>query len=408
MSYCQDILCQLDKGVPPQQIASRLSWSVLSVEDRACLLNEAERRCEDKTSPEILRALYLMCRDSDPWNALRVLGLIVGRSALLVTPKQKQAALGDMQRYLNRIRESLSATSVNDIHRYKHYEADYYVLRAKISLESQELVEAKRLYQEAMGIYQEYGIIERVNWAQQQIARIQEMENRQQQLLPLLALESEHIRRQTELSSLVTKVNEQQQVLGMVQAEIDQARENRTKLLAAIQADIVQAQADKDEALIEYDRLAKQIADQQMQLRALEVKIEEAKQRRQKLDDQIHQHQVVLDFFSTLPRVAMAPLWVEVTRMALAQGEMDDLTQQALVRLSIAFPVEVIPLLAEIATRSGESEQANVLPMIESYWMTLLVQARNSHGQNPMTAAQKLVEAWDGFFRVARQDVYHV
>lgn len=101
----------------------------------------------------------------------------------------------------------------------------------------------------------------------------------------------------------------------------------------------------------------------------------------------------------TLPQAATAPLWVEVVRLVLEQGEIDDLTQQALERLMIPFPQEAVPLWAEIAARSPSLSAVDVerFQAAQTHW-TAIARARRLRKSDVRAAAQALVKAWDGFF----------
>ena len=92
-----------------------------------------------------------------------------------------------------------------------------------------------------------------------------------------------------------------------------------------------------------------------------------------------------------------------ITNKASRQGEIDDLSLQALHRLAIPHPDDAIPLLAEIAARAPEpfmieKEQAT---SAMSHWFALIARARHEmQANNHLKAAQTMLEAWDIFFNM--------
>ena len=108
-----------------------------------------------------------------------------------------------------------------------------------------------------------------------------------------------------------------------------------------------------------------------------------------------------LEFMLALPQAATAPLWVEVLRLALQQGEMDELSKQALERLAIPHPDDAIPLLAEIAARAPEPFKIELkqAQKVITQWFLLIARARlEIQAEKPLKAAETMVRAWETFF----------
>jgi regulator of sirC expression with transglutaminase-like and TPR domain len=88
-------------------------------------------------------------------------------------------------------------------------------------------------------------------------------------------------------------------------------------------------------------------------------------------------------------------------RLALEQGEIDSLVRQAVERLSLQFPEEALPLLAEIAARTPGSFSIDqeVYQACTGHWMGKIAEARRLKEEGKIRAAAKtLVDAWDAYF----------
>lgn len=117
------------------------------------------------------------------------------------------------------------------------------------------------------------------------------------------------------------------------------------------------------------------------------------------------EEEAALKFMLNLPRFAMAPLWVEVVRLALRhQGEIDALTIHAMQRLSFTLPDLAAPLLGQILVRLQEkdrhvfdreprSQNATANPTFQAFLQ--ISQAAESADMDLHEKAQKLVNAWD-------------
>lgn len=378
MNLGTKILTELDQGTRADKLKKDYPWPTLSVRDRERLFAEAEKRLKDPSGRELLIALYLMSKDKDLWDTLRVLSLVLRHPHIDLDKKHN--VLGEMRRYLDQLRSSLSSApgEAHTVRRYQEYETQFYVLSAQVQVESEKIDEALVSYQAALAIGQKAGLQDLVALVQRQMAQLEEIKYQNTPLVPLERLESERLRLQSELKRLETLRQEQEQISHSLQAEAQQHK-------------------------LEKDQLVQQIDQWRRVVEAGEARDRDLKQRAQDLNSQLFDQDAGLKFLVTLPRVAMAPLWVEVLRLALQQGEMDDLSRQALERLSIPFPQEALPILAEVAARWPEPYDVDPdkFRQTTSHWMALMAKARQLKEKNTVAAAQVMVEAWDAFFASA-------
>lgn len=373
MNLGQEIVQKLDSKVPHKQIAKEYPWSSLPLADREYLWQEA-KRLSAEGSNALLFAIYTMTREHHPWGELRALALIVQLPNTVIPLAKKQDGLKRMLGTLERIRDTLSDQNTADIQRYRQYKADYYMLEASILLRLKNMARATRNYQEALVIYQEYGLEKRASRARQEIARLKKIEEEGQHLLPLDRLASEQLRFQEELTKTKASVTAQQRQLSEIQTSYQKAKQDS-------------------------DSLLQEVRDKKSQLQKLGQECKKQQALKQKLEEDIAKKLPALHFLVALPQAAMAPLWVEVVRLALDQGEIDELTQQAVERLAIDFPEEAVPLLVEIAARSPKPFTVNATEFQSKVTrgLALIAQARQlkEEQQDLSAAAEALVEAWD-------------
>lgn len=374
-SLCQQIVHQLGRKVSPKQIAGRYSWASLSPQDRECLWEEAERQSADpEGSPVLLYTIYRMVANEHPWDELRALALALQLPDAVLSPSKKQDGLKRMSCVLDQLRDTLSGRDRAGIQQFRRYKADYCVLRAHLRVGSNEVPHAIQSYQEALTIYQQDGLEERASRIRQEIARLKALGEKGQHLLPLDRLTSEQLRLREELTKINADLKTQQQLLSDVKANCEEAKRSR-------------------------DSLLQEIHDKEAQLQRLNQECMKQQTLGQRLGEDIEKKQSALHFLVALPQAAMAPLWVEVVRLALDQGEIDELTRQALERLALDLPEDAVPFLAEIAARSPEpfAVDAAEFQSKTTRGLALMAKARQlkEKQQDLSAAAQVLVEAWD-------------
>jgi len=162
------------------------------------------------------------------------------------------------------------------------------------------------------------------------------------------------------------------------------------------------AEKSEREASARVDRLGKQLNSIQKKLNRLESNLTERRSELADLKTQMREHEPALHFLMALPRAATAPLWAEVVRIALDQGEIDDLAYQALERLAFVCPTEALPLLAEIAARAPKPFRipAEAFQQAAATWFAGIAEGRVLIEQDEVVAAaQRLVDAWSAFFK---------
>jgi chromosome segregation ATPase len=283
------------------------------------------------------------------------------------TEEKRDDILSSMREKLRKIREALSRTKSEEISRYMQYQAEYYVLQAHRKIDVAKLDEAIKSYEEALSRYNasDLPVSDRVDLVKQDLNRLREIRSRSQYLIPKDRLESRHLQLRQEVKK---RAEELKTIRGNIEREVDR----RSRL--------------------------KQRCD------SLKQEIERYEERTKEfnlLKRKIRQHEAGLQFFITLPQAAMAPLWVEVVRLALEQGEIDSLVRQAVERLSLQFPEEALPLLAEIAARTPGSFSIDqeVYQACTGHWMGKIAEARRLKEEGKIRAAAKtLVDAWDAYF----------
>jgi len=373
VSRYQDFISLVEQGESLQSIARACPWGSLSAEDREQLLQEAKKRAHaSPSSTKLMVTLVQLTHQKEPWDFLRALGLYVSCEG--VTINQKQQALVQMDQTLEKLSTSLDGRD-SDVKRFKHYRADYHALRARIHLEDNEVHNARQQYSRALEIYQEYGFRRKAAAIRKHLDDLQAIASQRQQLLPLDDLTARRVTLQGECNQLWDQIEQQRPILG----------------------DLHQAVAQAETAKAELDQ---ELTEKQRQLEDMKQEISAKKVERLAVNEEVQRSEAGLYFLLSLPRAATAPLWVEVVRLALQQGEIDDLARQALERLAIECPQEALPLLAEVAARAPHPLRVPdaLLAARMDHWMVSMARARKLVKSEPLQAAEELVGAWESFF----------
>ena len=378
MSASDQIIERLDKGEDFKLVAGQFAWNTLSLAERSKLLDEAEHRSGEPQTPGGLSwALYLMTQKAgDLWSLLRALALIIRQPDLPLN--RRLGGLDDMRKKLDRVRDSLAERDTSGVRRYKLYEADYYALRGQVAQEENTgdlLSQALHDYQTALAIWEKYSQTERVAWVGQQIQVLQSIVQRGESLLPLKLLVSERSRLQSETEDL----RRQEEMARRALLEVRESERTAAATAAKLTEDTRAAEVE---------------------LGQLQGRLRKSEQTLRDLQEEVGQHEAALHFLTALPRAATAPLWIEVVRLALDQGEIDDLTEQAIERLALACPEEALPLLAEVAARAPEPFQSTPEQFkdVAAGWMAGIAEARTLRKKDARAAAQRLVDSWTAFF----------
>jgi hypothetical protein len=377
-SQSDKVLDQNDHNIPYETIAKNFPWSSLSQQDRERLLSEAEKLINDPKGYTLLLALYKMIGYDDPWSAVKVLALAFRRSDSDLA--KKQSILKSARVYMDKILESLAKTpqDTSKIQRYNSFLGDFQAMTAQTNLETGDFKGALQNYQRALATYQKNGISDRADLIQKQIIYLEQAKNQGYHLIPIEHLRNERAELEQEIIRLKNEISQQTSAVTQLQSQVSKHKETETALASKITA-----------AETKYKKANEDAVAQEKQ--------------HQKIHDKLQSVEGSLQFLIALPKAAQAPLWVEVIRLALDQGKIDDLTRQAVERLSIPCPREALPVLVEIAARSPEPftvDPSRIGPGM-ARWFALIAEARSLQKQDEVQSAQKLVEAWDAFFAAA-------
>jgi len=378
VGVAEQIITRIDRGEDPKQVANQVSWSSVPHPEREKLFHEAEQRSGqgDKSHALIMALYWMVNRANDKWDLLRALALLIRRPDLPIERKQK--GLEVVRKELDTIGAKLDRRDQRSIQRFKLYEADYHALRAQVTQEAAAenwLPMAIQCYSHARDIWERYGDADRASWARQQVEVLQGILERKETLLPFDLLRSER---------------------STLQAEIEGLRRQEKKLQETLTA----ARESEQQVSARVAQLASEAQTSEAELKRIQGEVAASRDALLDLQEKIREYEVTLHWLMALPRAAMAPLWIEVVRMGLAQGEIDELTQQAIDRLVPAFPAEAFPLLAEIAARAPEPFKVDpdVLQDAVAGLMSGIARARIWMPADIRAAAQCLVDSWTAFF----------
>lgn len=370
MTLSQEIIAKVDRGVPTKRIVSEYAWQDLPRLAQEDLFEEAERRSETTENPmPLLRALYGLTVKKDRWATLRVLTCVFHNTDV----EKSEAILDSMRKQLRGIRDTLSDSNPGEVDRYMQYLAEYYVLEAHREIDAGNLDKAIRSYESALSRFRGSNppASDRIALVNQDLARLRAIQSRSQSLVPREALESRTLRLQQDLSK-------------------------RAAELQNLRRDIEKGVTRRDSLREQCDTLKQEMEGYEEQTAKLT-----------QLRADIVQHETALQFLTALPRVAMAPLWVEVVRLALAQGEIDVFTRSAIERLSVPHPEEALPLLVEIIARTPDSFDIDreTYEACTRHWMGKIAEARRLKEEKGVRdAAELLVVAWEDYFDALGND----
>ena len=379
----KQILDLIDQGVTPKLVAEKVPWLDLSAEQRENLFGEAEKRIKGTSANSILAAMYYLTREQ-PWDLLRVVSLVVRSKS---SPYERKIfTLGEMRKKLDQLRDSFSNTSpqnANMLTRYKNSEADYYALNGMVLFDAKKPDEAVQHMSAAVSKYEALGAFEKAEILKNKIAKITEVREKNSTLVPVQALEDERSTLQEEISRLIGEQKKLKQEIERLQSQVKTAAMRLNKL----ETELKDITVRRDQVAVEERRLAESCTTLQLQV--------------QELERQLASAETGLRFLLALPRLTMSPLWVEVVRMAIAQGNYDDLTMQALERLTVSFPDEAAPLLAEMAARAEDHQVAESIQSLQGGF-ALIARASSKDNVSLGMKASMLLEGWEQILNLQR------
>lgn len=375
------IVEMVDQGVLPKQVAEKIPWDTLTVEEREQVFTEAESRILEPNANQLLEAMYHLTLEQ-PWDLLRVLTLYVRCKS---SPYgRKVSALGIMRKKLDQLRDSFIGEVGRDtaqIKRYKHAEADYYALYGIVQCEENKIDDALRNLIAAQSRYDELGAQDRSAIIREKIAALREALEKNNTLMPVQALLDEREALKNEISQFTQKRDVLRDEVNRLQNEIELAAARLNQLETSSQEiNLRVKQAEQEEA-----RLAACCS-------AIQARIKD-------LHHQADTAEAGLRFLLSLQRAASAPLWVEVVRLALQQGEWDELTVRALERLYLSYPEEAGPLLAEIVARSADASiDESIYSALDGF--ALIAKASLEPDTNLEFKARCLLDGWNQILKV--------
>ena len=339
-------------------------WDEFSVEDRQHLFNLAEKPWLDaKKDIDFLQAFYRIALKDIP-SKIKILQLVYLRTG--TTAEIKKNVLETVKRDLENLR-----TKVKNADLFNLYSGEYLLLLVRDKEESGDIDRMLVTYQEAITYFNKAGAMERTVSVEREVENLKSQQKQRATLLPVALLLSQRSQLESDLAQL-------QQQVRSVHSETQQVQENLSALEETqntLKVDIQNGKTELEKVKAEID--------------TLQTKYPSAR--------------TTLEFLLALPQAAASPLWVEVIRLAVNQGQMDELSLQALQRLAIPHPQDAIPLLAEIAARMPEPLQIEkeLARTALSQWFVLIAQARQEmQANNQLQAAQTMLQAWDIFFNM--------
>jgi len=197
----------------------------------------------------------------------------------------------------------------------------------------------------------------------------------------------------TEQMNLKREIEEYQNELETLKNDYQKEKENIGNKLKLLEN---QRQTLENEIL--------QLRDQINRLHSESVSLQ---QRIDSQDQIIKQNQPVLLFFRVMPQLTETPLWIEVLRLALLQGEMDELVWHALNRLVEINLETELPEFQELILRGAESDFDIHPTLIKTYSPFVVELKRISEilQNDPLYAANQLCTAWEKMLRGTNEGV---
>jgi hypothetical protein len=389
MSVFKEIVQATEQGKPIPIKQKGYTWAALARPEREQLFALAEKKLAEPSGLELTKAIYGLAREEEGktgeyWATMQALALVIRRPG--GDPVQKQKALKAIQGFLEQTRNSLTGATgaAANAQRYRQFEADYQALNAGFLAEGGELERALHSYQQAAENYRQIGQIEQATAMDELQTQLREAQARGDRLLPFDLLQSDYAKLQVEHLRARTELQQEQQALDELRQAVQAATTEKTRLVA----EAVSFKKAYEAAQSVYTDLERQIEARRSELEQLDVAVQ---------------------FLMVLRQAAMAPLWLEVARLALDDGQVDDVMWQAIERLAPQLPDEGPALLAEAAARLPEPYRIKPeqLAPATNHWMARIAEARLVMDSDRLAAAQALVAGWDAFFSMTADGQNH-
>ena len=355
------------------------------------------------------------------------------------------------------LEKSLVEIKAEDKLKYHRYKAEFSVLKALYYLEVDKIQDALDSYRDALTQYKECGPKEQIVKITEQIQRWKTIQDSQesarlrlQQELASLTIrekkqkaeeerlnklnidaqkriddltirslqlkndETRFLNRQTELKTDIAEKEAKNKHLQEILQPLDQKRrelDDITGKLHEVEKSLNLLESERTSLVQTVQKLAKSKEDLEQQTQqqgVLNSRLSDENTSKQNFIDQleikINRQKLIVDFFSQLQSAATAPLWIEVLKLAIKQGTMDELTKSAAQRLLLTFPEqnETEAILMEIIARTPDKNALEVDAFLSRsrHWMAKIAQAERIKDKDPKKAAQLLIEAWETFLKI--------
>jgi len=347
------ILVDLKNGVHPEKIKINFPWVQLTPEDRQTLIEKAcgfSHACKS-----LLRLLGLMVEDVPVeyrWDQVDI--LFAGFQYLGWNEPQKQIALIHIEQALSQLSALVENQRPDLRQTYHGYRARFYLLRGSFFYEKVELFRSVEDFKRAAEAFRQAG----------------------------------NIKQATRLDYL------SRGIAALVQ-EKNQPLETGTKddfLFRFLRQEEKNLLNEITEHKLEIEALDENIRSKKDWLLKLEVNLQDYQKQIQELQQQLAEYRIYENFVGELRHHISAPLWQEVLLLALQQGEVDELTKQAIERLSLTKNGWDQNLLTKALIKIGRMEEDVAEQTAKGF--TLIEQAKTKTDENVLRSARWMGEGW--------------
>jgi|GEM_PF-4108095 len=360
-----EIIEEIEKGDTSQQITQKFSWASLSFTDKEEIVRYISVSKDSDKVEKLLRYVHYSSKEVDIPICTRAL------ISAFSNPLLKKMNLEKIcSSFLNKWGDQTKDSNPEGVIQYLFCLADFHGIQAKFSCDDGKLQQAKSSYQKALGTYNKIGIQDDTLTEKKRVV-------------------------QKYIEQIESLISENMQI-----GSIDSLRNERLELLAD-----VRNQKDLSEKIKkEYESLQTKIKEGEHVISQIKSEFATQNKKLKSLQEKIKVNESAVHFLVALPQLTMSPLWVEVIRLALDKGEIDEFTKKCIEALRASYPKYAIPLLVEIAVRtqttipiSSEAAQFGL-----GKFSALMEEARSLEATDEIQAAKKLVEAWDVFYSISK------
>jgi len=361
------IIEEIEKSANFQQVLQKFPWTALSPNDKSDLFRRVDAWGDDPKVKILLMYIVNASAKIDIPSHTRALILAFSNSQF---KEIKDNIETNCLKSLGELRDQTKDSGVDGVRRYQFYLADFHSVKAQNLFDDGKFQEAKLHYQEALKIYNQIGgqddtLADKKRIVQKYIEQIESQ-----------------ISENMQIGSADSLRNERLELLEEVR--------NQTGLLEQLTKEYKSLQTKTEEGGRAISQIKSDFTVANKKLKSIQEKIKE--------------NESAAQFLVALPQLTMSPLWVEVVRLALDKGEMDEFTKKCLEVLRVSYPKDTVPLLMEIAVRAPTSIPISIEAAqfgLEKF-SALMKEAHSLETTDELHAAKKMVEAWDVFYSISR------